>query len=195
MTWSVAHPGKLKNIKLNKHHKFTYYYRRVTWSVAHPGTLKNIKLNKQHKFTYYYRRVTWSVAHLGTLKNINKHNKFTNYYWRVTWSVAHPETLKNIILIPSVCNAHFHWLWRRKFAAIKSKRLRHESSDDVTSLATRRSNVTKTFWKSVLSEWIRMVITRFVFEWFAGINCIILRSQIPVLPLRWRVAVKLNLRP
>ena len=26
-----------------------------------------------------------------------------------------------------------------------------------------------------------MVITRFVFEWFAGINCIILRSQIPVL--------------
>ena len=26
-----------------------------------------------------------------------------------------------------------------------------------------------------------MVITRFVFEWFAGINCIILRSQITVL--------------
>ena len=37
-----------------------------------------------------------------------------------------------------------------------------------------------------------MVITRFVFEWFAGINCIILRSQIPVLPLCWRVTVKLN---
>ena len=44
----------------------------------------------------------------------------------------------------------------------------------------RRSNVTKMLWKSVLSEWIRMVITRFVFEWFAGINCFILRSQIPV---------------
>ena len=99
------------------------------------------------------------------------------------------------ILIHYVCNAHFHWLWRRKFAALKSYRLCHESSDDVTSLATRRSNVTKTFWKSVLSEWIRMAITRFVFEWFAGINCFILRSQIPVLPLRWRVAVKLNLRP
>ena len=99
------------------------------------------------------------------------------------------------ILIHYVCNARFHWLWRRKFAALKSLRLCHESSDDVTSLATQRSNVTKTFWKSVLSEWIRMVITRFVFEWFAGINCIILQSQIPVLPLRWRVAVKLNLRP
>ena len=36
-----------------------------------------------------------------------------------------------------------------------------------------------------------MVITRFVFEWFAGINCIILRSHI----LRWRVAVNINLRP
>ena len=103
--------------------------------------------------------------------------------------------IKTNILIHYVCNAHFHWLWRRKFAALKSLRLCHESSDDVTSLATRRSNVTKTFWKSVLSDWIRMVITRFVIEWFADINCIILRSQIPVLPLRWRVAVKLNLRP
>ena len=28
-----------------------------------------------------------------------------------------------------------------------------------------------------------MVKTRYVFEWFAGINWIILRSQIPVLPL------------
>ena len=32
-----------------------------------------------------------------------------------------------------------------------------------------------------------MVITRFVFEWFACISCIILRSEIPVLPLRLRV--------
>ena len=103
--------------------------------------------------------------------------------------------VKRGILIHYDCNAHFHWLWRQKFAALKSLRLCHESSDDVTSLATRRSIVTKTFWKSVLSEWIRMVITRFVFERFAGINCIILRSQISVLPLRWRVAVKLNLRP
>ena len=37
-----------------------------------------------------------------------------------------------------------------------------------------------------------MVITRFVLEWFAGRNCIILRSQIPVLPLCWRVARKNN---
>ena len=103
--------------------------------------------------------------------------------------------LRSNILIHYVCNAHFHWLWRRKFAALKSLRLCHESRDDVTSLATRRSNITKTFWKCVLSDWIRMVITRFVFEWFAGINWIILQSQIPVLPLRWRVAVKLNLRP
>ena len=114
---------------------------------------------------------------------------------QVLQEAASPIWLEIVILIHYVCNAHFHWLWRRKFAALKSLRLCHESSDDVTSLATRLSNVTKTFWKSVLSEWIRMVITRFVFEWFAGINCIILRSQIPVLPLRWRVAVKLNLRP
>ena len=88
------------------------------------------------------------------------------------------------ILIHYVCNTHFHWLWRWKFAALKSQRLCHESTDNVTSLETRRSNATKTFWKSVLLEWIRMLITRFVFEWFAGINCIILRSQIPVIPLR-----------
>ena len=42
----------------------------------------------------------------------------------------------------------------------------------------RNENVLK---KAFLSERIRMVITRFVIEWFAGINCIILRSQIPVL--------------
>ena len=111
------------------------------------------------------------------------------------------ETFKHnsisVILIHYVCNAHFHLLSRRKFAASKSWRLCHESSDDVRSLAIlmRLSNITKTFWKCVLSEWIWMVITRFVFEWFAGINCIILRWQIPVLPFRWRVAVKLNLRP
>ena len=98
--------------------------------------------------------------------------------------------LKTRILIHYVCNARFHWLWRWKFAALKSKRLCHESNDDVTSLATRRSNITKTFSKRVSGEWIRMVITRFVFEWFAGINWIILQSQIPVLPLRWRVAFK-----
>ena len=122
---------------------------------------------------------------------------------QVVWNYTNHKTLgrvsdhwyKTRILIHYVCNAHFHWLWRRKFAALKSLRLCHESSDDVTSLATRRSNGTKTFWKSVLSDWIRMVITLFVIEWFADINCIILRSQIPVLPLRWRVAVKLNLRP
>ena len=34
-------------------------------------------------------------------------------------------------------------------------------------LATRHGNVKETFWKYVLAEWIRMVITRFVFEWFA----------------------------
>ena len=100
-----------------------------------------------------------------------------------------------VILIHYVCNGHFHWLWRRKFVALKSLRLCHESSDYVMSLATRRSNIKKMFWNCVLSEWIRMVITRFMFEWFAGINCIILRSQIPILPLRWRVAVKLNLGP
>ena len=94
-----------------------------------------------------------------------------------------------IILIHYVCVAHFHWLWRRKFAALKSKRWCHDSNDDVTFLATRHSNVTKRFWKRVLSEWIRMVITRLTFEWFAGINCVILRSQIPFLPPRWRVAV------
>ena len=98
----------------------------------------------------------------------------------------------NSILIHYVCNAHFHWQWRRKFATLKSLRLCHENSDDVTSLATRRRNITKTFLKCVLSEEIRMVITRFVFEWFACRNCMILRSQIPVLPFRWRVAVKLN---
>ena len=94
-----------------------------------------------------------------------------------------------------VCNAHFHWLWRRKFAALKSLRLCHESRDDVKSSATRRSNIMETFWNVFYHlEWIRMVIRRFGFEWFACINWIILRSQIPVLPLRWRVAVKLNLR-
>ena len=81
------------------------------------------------------------------------------------------------ILIHYVCNAQFHWLGRRKFTALKSLRVCHESKDDVTPLATRRSNVTKKFWKRVLSEWIRMLITRFVFEWFAGINCIILQWQ------------------
>ena len=54
-------------------------------------------------------------------------------------------------------------------------------SDTSLHVATRRSNITKRFWKCVLSEWIRMVVTRFVFEWFAGINCILLLSQIPVL--------------
>ena len=99
------------------------------------------------------------------------------------------------IIIHYVCNTCFHLLWRRKFAAFKSKSLCHESNDDITSLAIPRSNLTKTFWKHVLLEWIRMVIPRFVFEWFADINCIILRSQMPALPLRWPVAVKLNLRP
>ena len=93
--------------------------------------------------------------------------------------------LWSFILIHYVCNTHFHWLWRRKLTVLKSKRLCHESRDDVTSLATRRSNITKTFWKCVLSEWIGMAITRFVFQWFAGKYCIILRLQIPVLPLRW----------
>ena len=35
------------------------------------------------------------------------------------------------------------------------------------------------------------MITRFVFEWFAGINWIILRSLIPILLLWWHVAVNL----
>ena len=96
----------------------------------------------------------------------------------------------NFILIHCVCNAHFHSLWCRKFAALKSYCLCHESSDDVTSLAMPPSNLTKTFWTCILSELIRMVITWFVLEWFAGINFIILWSQIPVLPLRWRVAVR-----
>ena len=108
----------------------------------------------------------------------------TNFWWIRDQNFKVFSLLKLHILILYVCNAHFHWLWRRKFAALKSLCLCHESSDDVTSLATRRSNITKTFSKCVLSEWIRMVITRFVFEWFAGINWIILRSQILVLPLR-----------
>ena len=52
------------------------------------------------------------------------------------------------------------------------------------------SNVTKTFWKRVLSEWIRMMIhdiindiindiTKFVFEWFSGIYCIIYGRKYP----------------
>ena len=81
-------------------------------------------------------------------------------------------TKQYMILIHYVCNAHFHLLWRRKFSALKSLRLCHESNDDVTSLTTRRS-------KRVLSEWIRMVITRFVLEWFAGINCIIYGRKYP----------------
>ena len=57
------------------------------------------------------------------------------------------------------------------------------------------SNITKMFKKRVLAEWIRMVvIIQFVFEWFAGLNCIVLRSQIPVLPLRWRLVRILNYR-
>ena len=75
-----------------------------------------------------------------------------------------------------------------KISAVKSQRLCHESSDDVTSLATRRSYVTKTFWKSVLSEWIRMVITRFVYEWFAGINCIVFKRLSNCSPLKSTLA-------
>ena len=75
-------------------------------------------------------------------------------------------------LIHCVCNAQFHWLWRRKFAALIKisafmpwkQRRRHVLS-----------NVTKTFWKRVSLEWIIKVITRFVFEWFASINCIIFK--------------------
>ena len=37
-----------------------------------------------------------------------------------------------------------------------------------------------------------MVIAQFVFEWFAGRNCIILPSQIPVLQWHLHVAVKLD---
>ena len=62
---------------------------------------------------------------------------------------------------------------------------------DVENLATLRSNKTKTFWKCVLSEWIRMVITGFVFEWFAGINCIILGHIKKILVLRHRRALKI----
>ena len=32
------------------------------------------------------------------------------------WALPH----QSYILIHYVCNAHFHWLWRRKFAALKS---------------------------------------------------------------------------
>ena len=62
----------------------------------------------------------------------------------------------------------------KKFLALKAKRLCYESNDDVTSLATHRSNVTKIFLKHIETEWIRIVIIRIVIEWFAGINCIIL---------------------
>ena len=78
-----------------------------------------------------------------------------------TWKMAHQSLSRMFrngqmkILIHYVCNAHFHRLWRQKFAALKSLRLCHESSDDVTSLATRRSNITKTFWKCV-TGYIRM---------------------------------------
>ena len=73
-----------------------------------------------------------------------------NYFYGLSalvgcWSLAFIRR----ILIHYFCIAHFHWLWRRKFAALKSLRLCHESRDDVTSLATRRSNITKTFWKCV----------------------------------------------
>ena len=120
--------------------------------------------------------------------------KYQRYF---KWNTVACDVKQNKILIHYVCNAYFYWLWCRKFAALKSLRVCHESSDDVASLTTRRCNITKTFWKCILSERIRMVITRFVFEWFAGINCIILRSQIPVLQLRWCVAVlvKLDLQP
>ena len=57
-------------------------------------------------------------------------------------------------------------------------------------LSNALSNITKMFWKCVLSEWIRKVIIPSVFEWFVGINFIFLRSQIPILPLRWHVKTK-----
>ena len=46
------------------------------------------------------------------------------------------------------------------------------------SSSKRHKNVTKMIGKCVLAEGIRMVIRQFVFEWFAGINCIIFLSQI-----------------
>ena len=34
--------------------------------------------------------------------------------------LKYEKRTKSLILIHYVCNAHFHWLWRRKFAALKS---------------------------------------------------------------------------
>ena len=66
----------------------------------------------------------------------------------LSYTLEVPNNIEKVILNHYVCNAHFHWLWRRKFAALKSKRFCHESSDDVTSLATRRINITEKFWNA-----------------------------------------------
>ena len=65
---------------------------------------------------------------------------------------------EQVILIHYVCNTHFHWPRHWKFATLKSKCLCHEITDNITSLATKCSNVRKMYWKCVLAVWIRMVI-------------------------------------
>ena len=82
-------------------------------------------------------------------------------------------------LIHYVCNAHFHWQRRRKFAKFKIIAFMPWKQRRLHVL----SNVTWQHNENVLKRRFiktnKKVITRFVFEWFAGINCIILRSQIP----------------
>ena len=81
---------------------------------------------------------------------IEQHTSQSLLWWAFT------EKTINCILIHYVClNAHFHWLWRRKFVALKSYSIYVMKA---TTSHVRRSNVTKTFWKDVLAEWIRIVI-------------------------------------
>ena len=73
-----------------------------------------------------------------------------------------------------------------KIVSLKSWHFCLEINKAVTSLVVPCSKVKKMFWKCVLAEWIIMVLTRFVFEWYAGINCSkpLLELEVILRPLR-----------
>ena len=61
-----------------------------------------------------------SSAHISK-QNIPKFTTELNKKYKAKLPVLlFMKMILYIILIHYVCNAHFHWLWRRKFAALKS---------------------------------------------------------------------------
>ena len=180
----------------------SYYVTLVTRSFRHHKiSWKLYSHRSSHEKLLYFHFYSIMILWSAKFTNLEKTITCTNVSCVITLNISskfdtctswNHRLLRNYwcwiyILIHYVCNACFHWLWHRKFVAL---------NHSIYALKQRRrhvlSNITKMFKKRVLGEWIRMVIIRFVFEWFAGINCIILRSQIPVLPLRWFLVRILN---